>query len=151
MGVIQRTERLKALDKGLNQKTIAASVFTEWIYYIWARLVLLKRVKWVCDGGRLTWAVLDVVGVQADVVSGVEQFDQRAAGDAAEVRVCPLTAGEEQQDDQRPDKHAEDVHELHLCASVLMTAGRHANEVRHFSASRLVSTNHRMTSPKTRK
>lgn len=46
------------------------------------------------------WAVLDIVGVQADVVPGVEQFDQRAARHVVELRLSSLAVWPQQQQQQ---------------------------------------------------
>lgn len=60
------------------------------------------------------------MGVQADVVSGVEQFDQRTAGDSAQIRLSGLTVEPQQREQQRPDQSVDGATYLHLCVSVVL-------------------------------
>lgn len=46
---------------------------------------------------EVTWSVFDIVGVQADIVFGVEQFDKRAAGHIIELRLSAVTDWTQQQ------------------------------------------------------
>lgn len=53
---------------------------------------------------KVTWAVFDIVGMQTNVVSGVEQFDQGAAGHIVELRLSSFTVWPQQEKQQWPDK-----------------------------------------------
>lgn len=65
--------------------------------------------------------------MKADVVSRVEQLDQRAAGHIVQLRLFALTAGQQQQEqreqmEQQPAKQpAEQTQPLHVSGSALRT------------------------------
>lgn len=57
--------------------------------------------------------------MQTDVVSGVEQFDQWAARNVAELRLSSFTDGAKQHKQQWFDKNMDSGHDLHCDVSVL--------------------------------
>lgn len=59
------------------------------------------------------------MGVEADVVSSVEQFHQRAAGHIVELRLSSLTVRPQQYNQQRLDQNMDSVNYLHLHVSTL--------------------------------
>lgn len=77
---------------------------------------------------KFTWSIFDIVGVQTDVVPGVEQFDERAAGHIAELRLPAVSDGTQQQHEQGFDNNADGLKYLHLCASVFITSRRRQRE-----------------------
>lgn len=100
---------------------------------------------------KVTWSVFDIVGVQTDIVSGVEQFDERAAGHIIELRFSPVTDWTQQQHEQWFDKNMDGSKYLHLCPSVFITSRRRQREKScHFQTLLSSSANRSLTSPKTR-
>lgn len=53
--------------------------------------------------------------MQADVVSGVEQFHQRTTGHVVELRLSSFTIYPQQQKQHRFDKNVDGVNYLHVC------------------------------------
>lgn len=78
---------------------------------------------------ELTWAVFDIVGMQADVVSGVEQFDQWATRHIVELRLFSVTVWPQQQKQQWLNKNMNSRNYLHFCVSILMTGTHYTDRM----------------------